>query len=193
MSNTIPNEQLQLVSTVSAAGVLELKLQRVAVPEPKDNEVLVKIGAAPINPSDLGLLLGMADISQAEFSGSGESTKVHAPVPAKVLPALHARLDQTLPVGNEGAGIVVAAGAAPEAQALLGQQFPFDEAPQLPLDGCNSANCTCQFKGLKDRRSKVRRQAEDRRAALRFDKDRPPDRRSRKDRRRGNVWADHDY
>ena len=121
MSNTIPNEQLQLVSTVSAAGVLELKLQRVAVPEPKDNEVLVKIGAAPINPSDLGLLLGMADISQAEFSGSGESTKVHAPVPAKVLPALHARLDQTLPVGNEGAGIVVAAGAAPEAQALLGQ------------------------------------------------------------------------
>ena len=58
------------------------------------------------------------------------------------------------------------------AQALLGQQFTFDEAPQLPLEGCNSANCTCQFKGLKDR---------------------PPDRRSRKDRRRGNVWIDHDY
>ncbi len=79
------------------------------------------------------------------------------------------------------------------AQALLGQQFPFDEAPQLPLEGCNSANCTCQFKGLKDRRTHARRQQEDRREALRFDKDRPPDRRSRKDRRRGNVWADHDY
>ena len=79
------------------------------------------------------------------------------------------------------------------AQALLGQQFTFDEAPQLPLEGCSSASCTCQFKGLKDRRSMARRQQEDRRAALRFDKDRPPDRRSRKDRRRGNVWTDHDY
>jgi len=79
------------------------------------------------------------------------------------------------------------------AQALLGQQFPFDEAPQLPLEGCNSANCTCQFKGLKERRTHARRQNEDRRAELRFDKDRPPDRRSRRDRRRGNVWTDHDY
>jgi len=79
------------------------------------------------------------------------------------------------------------------AQALLGQQFTFDEAPQLPLEGCSSASCTCQFKGLKNRRSMVRRQQEDRRAGLRFDKDRPPDRRSRKDRRRGNVWTDHDY
>jgi len=79
------------------------------------------------------------------------------------------------------------------AQALLGQQFPFDEAPQLPLEGCNSPNCTCQFKGLKDRRKLVRRQQVDRRESLRFDKDRPPDRRSRKDRRRGNVWVDHDY
>ena len=41
------------------------------------------------------------------------------------------------------------------AQALLGQQFTFDEAPKLPLEGCNSANCTCQFKGLKDRRKVI--------------------------------------
>jgi hypothetical protein len=79
------------------------------------------------------------------------------------------------------------------AQALLGQQFTFAEVPQLPLEGCSSACCTCQFKGLKDRRVLVRRQQENRREALRFDKDRPPDRRSRKDRRRGNVWIDHDY
>jgi hypothetical protein len=78
------------------------------------------------------------------------------------------------------------------AQAILGQQFTFDEAPQLPLEGCNSANCTCQFKGLKDRRTWARRQQEDRRNSIRFDKDRP-DRRSRKDRRRGNAWNDHDY
>jgi len=79
------------------------------------------------------------------------------------------------------------------AQALLGQQFPFDEAPQLPLEGCNSANCTCEFKGLKERRTHARRQQETRRAEVRFDKDRPPDRRSRKDRRRGNAWNDHDF
>lgn len=78
------------------------------------------------------------------------------------------------------------------AQALLGKQYPFDKAPQLPLPGCNSANCTCQFKGLKERRTWVRRQQEDRRESIRFDKDRP-DRRSRKDRRRGNVWIDHEY
>jgi len=78
------------------------------------------------------------------------------------------------------------------AQALLGKQFTFDKAPQLPLEGCSSANCTCQFKGLKDRRTWVRRQQDDRRQAIRFNKDHA-DRRSRKDRRRGNVWIDHDY
>ena len=77
------------------------------------------------------------------------------------------------------------------AQALLGEQFTFDEAPQLPLEGCSSASCTCQFKGLKERRTNARRQQETRRAAVRFDKDRPSDRRSRKDRRRGNAWNDH--
>jgi hypothetical protein len=90
-------------------------------------------------------------------------------------------------------GVEIGQPGCEAAQALLGQQFPFDEAPKLPLEGCNSANCTCQFKGLTDRRKMVRRQQEDRRSELRFDKDRPPDRRSRKDRRRGNVWIDHDY
>ena len=78
------------------------------------------------------------------------------------------------------------------ARELLDKQFTFDEAPQLPLQGCNSANCTCQFKGLKNRRTWARRQQEDRRNSIRFDKDRA-DRRSRKERRRGNAWADHDY
>jgi hypothetical protein len=90
-------------------------------------------------------------------------------------------------------GVEMAQPGCEAARELLGRQFTFDEAPQLPLEGCSSPNCTCQFKGLKDRRNMARRQQEDRRAALRFDKDRPPDRRSRKDRRRGNVWADHDY
>ncbi|MGI9328562.1 MAG: zinc-binding dehydrogenase [Pseudomonadales bacterium] len=120
MSDAIPSNQQQLVSTISSAGELELKLRQVPVPEPSEHEVLVQIGAAPINPSDLGLLFGLADISAAKFSGSGADAVVRAPVPEKLRPAMAPRADQTLPVGNEGAGTVVAAGGAAEAQALLG-------------------------------------------------------------------------
>ena len=76
------------------------------------------------------------------------------------------------------------------AQAILGQQFPFDEAPSLPLEGCSSAMCTCQFKGLKNKRTQRRRKLEERRVEVRFEKDKP-DRRSRKDRRRSDKWDDH--
>ena len=76
------------------------------------------------------------------------------------------------------------------AQAILGKQFTFDEAPELPLEGCSSAMCTCQFKGLQNRRSQHRRKLEDRRVEVRFEKDKP-DRRSHKNRRRGDKWDDH--
>jgi len=76
------------------------------------------------------------------------------------------------------------------AQAILGKQFTFAEAPQLPLEGCDSAMCTCQFKGLQNKRTRRRRKLEDRRVEVRFEKDKP-DRRSRKDRRRGDKWDDH--
>jgi len=76
------------------------------------------------------------------------------------------------------------------AQAILGKQFTFAEAPQLPLEGCSSAMCTCQFKGLQNKRTRRRRKLEDRRVEVRFEKDKP-DRRSRKDRRRGDKWDDH--
>ena len=78
------------------------------------------------------------------------------------------------------------------AHALLGRQYTFDEAPQLPLEGCSSAMCTCQFKGLKDHRSQHRRKSGERRMEVRFDNDKP-DRRSRKDRRRGSKWNDRSY
>lgn len=78
------------------------------------------------------------------------------------------------------------------ARALLGNQYIFDEAPELPLPGCDSAMCTCQFKGLKDNREKARRLHEERRDEVRFDMERP-DRRSRKNRRRGEKWDDHSY
>jgi hypothetical protein len=78
------------------------------------------------------------------------------------------------------------------ARTLLGKQYTFDEAPDLPLPGCDSATCTCQFKGLKDNRSKTRRTHEERRNEIRFDKEHP-ERRSRKNRRRGEKWDDHSY
>ena len=76
------------------------------------------------------------------------------------------------------------------AQAILGKQFTFDEAPQLPLDGCSSAMCTCQFKGLKNMRTQHRRTSEEQRIEVRFEKDKP-DRRSHKPRRRSEKWNDH--
>ncbi|MCR5883598.1 zinc-binding dehydrogenase [Rhizobacter sp. J219] len=117
----IPATALQLRSLVKKSGQLELSLQSVPVPEPRDDEVLVRVEATPINPSDLALLFGLADMSTAQVSGTAASPVVTATVPEKMMRALTARLDQSLPVGNEGAGVVVKAGASPAAQALLGK------------------------------------------------------------------------
>jgi NADPH:quinone reductase-like Zn-dependent oxidoreductase len=112
---------LQLRSLIKKSGELELSLASVEVPEPGPDQVVVKVEATPINPSDLGLLLGPADMADATTSGSGASLKVAAKVPAQALPFLAARLDQSLPVGNEGAGTVIQAGTSDEAQALMGK------------------------------------------------------------------------
>ncbi|MCA0305210.1 MAG: zinc-binding dehydrogenase [Proteobacteria bacterium] len=112
---------LQLRSKISKDGQLELSLATVEFPEPGPDQVLVKVEATPINPSDLGLLLGPADPATAKASGSGASVKVTASVPPQSLPFLAARLDQSMPVGNEGAGTVVKAGSSEAAQKLLGK------------------------------------------------------------------------
>lgn len=78
------------------------------------------------------------------------------------------------------------------AQAILGRQYTFDEAPQLPLEGCTSAMCTCQFKGLKNQRTQHRRKLAERRVEVRFEKDKA-DRRSHKNRRRSDSWNDHTH
>jgi NADPH2:quinone reductase len=121
MANTSATAGLQLRSTVKKEGVLELSLATVPIPEPKPEEVVVRIDASPINPSDQGLLFGGADMSTAELSGTAENPVVKASVPPAALKAVAGRLDQSLPVGNEGAGVVVRAGASPAAQALLGK------------------------------------------------------------------------
>src|SRR5581483_7225780 len=91
-------------------------------PAPRPDEVLIRVEAAPINPSDLGLLLGPADLSTIKVAGSAERPVVTAAVPAAALRGLAARLDRSLPVGIEGAGLVVAAGSSPAAQALLNRR-----------------------------------------------------------------------
>jgi len=112
---------LQLRSLVKASGELELSLAQVPIVAPGPDEILVRIEATPINPSDLGLLLGPADLSTVKVAGAGDEAVVTAKIPPAIMRALAGRLDQSLPVGNEGGGVVVEAGASPEAQALLGK------------------------------------------------------------------------
>jgi NADPH:quinone reductase len=121
MSSPIPSTALQLRSLVKKSGELEVSLASVPVLEPGANEVLVRIEAAPINPSDLGLLFSAADMTKAVASGTSERPVVTAPIPEAAMRSLAARLDASMPVGNEGAGVVVAAGSAEGAQALLGK------------------------------------------------------------------------
>lgn len=108
---------LELRSLVTEGGQLEVSLIQVPVPEPGENEVVVEVQATPINPSDLGLLFGPADVSALKLEGG----KLTAPVPPQFMRALTARIGQSMPVGNEGAGRVIKAGASAEAQALLGK------------------------------------------------------------------------
>jgi NADPH:quinone reductase len=121
MATASPGTGLQLRSMVKKDGTLEISLLTVPMPEPKPEEVIVQIGASPINPSDQGLLFGGADLSTAKVSGTPASPIVTATVPPAALKGLAARLDQSMPVGNEAAGVVVAAGTSPGAQALLGK------------------------------------------------------------------------
>ena len=118
---TQPRTSLQLRSLIRRNGELELSLLEQAVPEPRPDEVIVRVEAAPMNPSDLGLLFGAADVTTAKAAGTAERPVVTASVPEAAMRAMAGRLDQSMPVGNEGAGRVVAAGASPEAQALLGK------------------------------------------------------------------------
>jgi NADPH2:quinone reductase len=112
---------LELRSLIKSSGELELSLAEVAVPRPAADEVLVRIEASPLNPSDLGLLFGAADMGSAQASGTPGRPVVKARVPDAAMKAMASRLDVSMPVGNEGAGVVVEAGSSAAAQALLGK------------------------------------------------------------------------
>jgi NADPH:quinone reductase len=121
MTPNIPESGLELRSLVTSTGTLELSLHDVPVPTPAANQVLIRVEASPINPSDLGLLLAGADVSLAVLTGSAERPVVAIPLPEGALRRLSARVDKSLPVGIEGAGTVVAVGSLAAEEGLLGR------------------------------------------------------------------------
>ncbi|MEZ5955460.1 MAG: zinc-binding dehydrogenase [Hyphomonas sp.] len=117
----LPESGLQIRTLITPEGVLELSLAEVPVKPPGENEVVVRVEGTPINPSDLGLLVGGADMSTAVQGGTAARPTITAKVPEAGMRAMKARIGQDLPVGNEGAGTVIAAGSSPAAQALMGK------------------------------------------------------------------------
>jgi NADPH:quinone reductase-like Zn-dependent oxidoreductase len=112
---------LQLRSLIKSSGELEISLQSVPTPEPGPDDVVVRVEASPINPSDLGLLTGAADLATVKASGGKDSPVITAKVPEAGMKAMAGRLDQSMPVGNEGAGRVIRTGSSDKAKALMGK------------------------------------------------------------------------
>jgi NADPH2:quinone reductase len=154
---TLPTTALQLRSTVQPDATLTVHLESVPVPVPGPDEVLIQVQATPINPSDIGLLFGAGNLAALTVGGTADRPVVTAPIPERAMSAMAARLGQSLPVGNEGAGLVVAAGASPAAQALLGKTvaviggamyaqyraMPASQCLVLPADATAADGASC--------------------------------------------------
>src|SRR6202047_3717432 len=110
---------LQLRSLIKKSAELEISLVNVPIGEPSADEVVVRVEASPINPSDLGLLVGAADMATAKASGSKDAPVITAKVPEAAMRAMAGRLDESMPVGNEGAGVVVKTGSSDAAKGLM--------------------------------------------------------------------------
>ncbi|CEA00853.1 alcohol dehydrogenase [Pseudomonas saudimassiliensis] len=116
---------IELTSTISENNKLELALREIEIPQPGENQVVIRVEAAPINPSDLGVMFSVADMTTAKQSGSADRPVISAEVPAKFMGAVKKRIGKSIPVGNEGAGTVVAAGSSAAAQSLMGKTVAF--------------------------------------------------------------------
>jgi len=112
---------LQLRSKIRSDGKLELSLVPVEIPEPGADEVIVRIEATPINPSDMLLLFGPADLNTAVISGKGINTVLTADIPDNLMQMVAGRTGMSLPAGYEGAGTVVNTGSSAAARALKGR------------------------------------------------------------------------
>ena len=142
------NVSKQIRSEVTKEGKLLLSVERTAMPEPKEDEVLIRIEASPINPSDLGLLIGPADVSSMSVSGEGENAVVTMDIPEGLLRMLETRLDQSLPVGNEGGGVVVKAGSK-DLEDLVGKTVGVAGGSMYSQYRCvNAASCFVMHEGV---------------------------------------------
>lgn len=112
---------IQLKSRLNADAKLEVFLEEAPMPEPAADEVLIRVEASPINPSDLGVLFGAANVDAGVAGTANGHPSLIAPVAEQLLPRLAARVGKALPVGNEGAGTVVGAGSSAAAQSLMGK------------------------------------------------------------------------
>ena len=138
----IPTSGLQMRSLIKANGELEISLVDAPTPTPGPLEVVVRVEATPLNPSDIGLLFGAADIQTRILSGTSTHPLVTMKIPERAMKSMQGRLDQSLPVGNEGAGTVIAAGTSPTAQALLGKTVAMIGGGMYAQYRClEAANC----------------------------------------------------
>jgi NADPH2:quinone reductase len=109
----LPSTMRRISSVVSSDGTVRVSLESVPLPEPREGQVLVRAEAAPLNPSDIAVLLAGASVAQAQREGDA----LVAPLPEAGRSMLTARVDEPTVVGNEGSGVVVATGAGAEALA----------------------------------------------------------------------------
>jgi len=121
----VSDNNIELTSTISEDNKLEVALREIEIPQPGENQVVIRVEAAPINPSDLGVMFSAADMATASQSGSADRPVISADVPAKFMGAVKKRVGKSIPVGNEGAGTVVAAGSSDAAQSLMGKTVAF--------------------------------------------------------------------
>ena len=110
---------LQLTSTITENATIEIGLRDIEVPKPGADEVLIEVQASPINPSDLGTLVGAGDLTSIRVEGEGDQAKVIMDIPESVMWAMKPRIGKPLPVGNEGSGTVIDAGE--NAKHLIGK------------------------------------------------------------------------
>jgi len=141
------NSSKEIRSMVTSDGNIEISIANVEMPIPGDDEVLIEVHAAPINPSDLGLLLSFAaDLSTINVSGSGDETVTSMKIHPALMGAMKPRIDESMPVGNEGSGIVIDAGA--NAKELIGKTVGLAGGSMYSQYRCvPAANCLVMEEG----------------------------------------------
>ncbi len=141
------NSSKEIRSMVTSDGNIEISIANVEMPIPGDDEVLIEVHAAPINPSDLGLLLSFAaDLSTINVSGSGDETVTSMKIHPALMGAMKPRIDESMPVGNEGSGIVIDAGA--NVKELIGKTVGLAGGSMYSQYRCvPAANCLVMEEG----------------------------------------------